>query len=146
MFTSWFGVKPNRGGGGGDGSDGVSGYRAATASGQKYRPLLETDKTEVNDGTQPNASTSCPTRQQLTYLSVLIVVVLVVLTGVAFYIMNARFRKTVIELRSKADANQAKYDIVRTNMDKLNIDLHRLRTTVVQRDAEIEQLKKGKSE
>jgi hypothetical protein len=80
------------------------------------------------------------------YFVALVFGVFVLLTVVAFSVINSKYRATLVELRKRADANQAKYEIVQTNMDKLYADLYRARATIVLQDAELAELRKDKND
>lgn len=70
-----------------------------------------------------------------------VMLILTIVSVAVMYALNRRYRTTLFELRQTAEANKAKYELLQLNMDEMNVELNRLRTTIVQRDAEIAQLK-----
>lgn len=67
--------------------------------------------------------------------------IFLIIIALAFVVLTLRYRNTVLELRKNTEAAQAKYELVRATMDDMTKKLNRLQATVVQRDAEILQLK-----
>lgn len=72
----------------------------------------------------------------------LLLLVALLVTAAAFIAVNTNYRRALFTLRRETESAQSKYELIRDTLDDTRREMMRLRTTVVQRDAEIAELKK----